>query len=252
MIKRLSFVLRLWDGFRNRALTGSEASIRVDGAKYPYEYKPNGYFAVADLEEGEYSVAVKSPIFQTESVTIRVGGSEDPVRYLTLNPSEMHPGALNSPRIAGRAVGASELYIMRIRRGLKIAEDTAEAGSTSVKLFCGGARPQLPSAFRIVDKISSRSEIVTLRCVDGEIYGLEKPLAFSYPRGSAVIPLIRLLCAENGDFFFVVPPEFRPDRNGKIKLGVLAENDGIFEESEWIVPSSGRTELGELNRKKGE
>lgn len=246
MIKRLSFAFRLLDGFLNRALTGSEAAIWVDGMKYPHEYKPNGYFVVSDLKEGEYSVAVRSPEFQTETMTIRVGGSEDPVRYLTLNPSGSHPAALRSPRIAGRAVGVQRLYIMRTRCGLKIAEDTAEAGNISVKLFCGGARPCLPAFFRIRDKTVSRGEIVTLIGAEGDVYRLGEPLAYSHPRSSSVIPLIRLLCAENGAFFFVVPPEFCPDKDGKIKLGVLAERGGVWEEAEWVVGSSGRTELGDI------
>lgn len=251
MIKRLSFVLRLLDGFRNRALTGSEASIWVNGGKCPHEYKPNGYFVVSDLKEGEYSVAVKSPMYQTETMTIRVGGSEDPVRYLTLSPSESHPAALCFPRIAGRVVGTRELYIMRTGRGLKIAEDTAEAGNTSVKLFCGGARPRLPAVFRIRDRIASHSEIVPLIGAEGDVYRLGEPFAFSHSRASAVIPLIRLPCAEDGAFFFVVPPEFRPDRNGKIKLGVLAERGGVWEETEWAAESAGRTELGEIKWTKG-
>lgn len=251
MIKRLSFALRLLDGFLNRALTGSEAAIWVDGRKYPHEYKPNGYFVVAGLREGEYSVAVKSPKFQTEKMTVRVGGSEDPVRYLTLSPSESHPAALRSPRIAGRIVGARELYIMRAKCGLKIAEDAAEAGNTSVKLFCGGARPRLPAIFQIRDKSAFRSEIVTLIGAEGDVYRLEKPLAFSYPRSSEMIPLIRLRCAENGAFSFAVPPEFRPDKDGNIRLAVLAERGGVLKETEWITRSAERTELGDIKWTKG-
>lgn len=251
MIKQLSFVLRLLDGFRDRALTGSEAEIRVDGRKYPHEYKPNGYFVVSDLKEGEYSVAVKSPNFQTETMTIRVGGSGKPVRHLTLSPSELHPGALRSPRITGRVIGARELYIMRTGHGLKIAEDVVQAGNTSVKLFCNGARPRLPSFFWIRDKTASRGEIVTLIGAEGDAYRLGEPLVFSYPRSSAMIPLIRLPCAEDGTFFFIVPPAFRPDEDGKIKLGVLAERGGAWEETEWIAGSTGRTELGDIKWEKG-
>ncbi|MDE7234451.1 MAG: hypothetical protein K2N29_05245, partial [Ruminiclostridium sp.] len=189
--------------------------------------------------------------FQTETMTIRVGGSEDPVRYLTLNPSESHLVALRSPQITGRAVGARELYIMRPKCGLKIAEDAAEAGNTSIKLFCGGARPRLPAVFGFRDKTASRGEIVTLIGAEGDVYRLGKPLAFSHSRSSALIPLIRLLCAEDGAFFFVVPPEFRPDKDGKIKLGVLAERGGILEETEWVAGSSGRTELGDIKWEKG-
>ena len=251
MIKRLSFALRLLDGYLNRALTGSEAEIWVDGMKYPHEYKPNGYFVVSDLKEGECSVAVKSSKFQTETMSICVGSFENPVRYLTLNPSESHPATLRSSRIAGCAVGVRELYIMRTKCGLKIAEDAAEAGNTSVKLFCGGARPRLPAISRIRDKIASRSEIIMLIGAEGDVYRLREPLAFSHPRSSAVIPLIRLRCAENGAFSFVVPPEFRPDKDGKIKLRVLAERGGVLEETEWVAGSSGRTELRDIKWKKG-
>lgn len=244
MIKRLSFVLRLTDGCLDRALTGSEAAIWVDGVKYPHEYKPNGYFVVSDLREGGHSVAVKSPIFQTETMTVRVGSSEEPVRYLSLNPSEAYPGAVRFPRITGRAVGVRKIYIMRTKYRMKIAEDSVRAGNTSVRLFCGGARPRLPAAFRVGD--GACGETVMLSRSDGELYTLREPFAFPHPRSSAVFPLIRLLCAADGSFFFVVPPEFRPDKDGAIRLGVLLEYGGISEKTEWITKGSGRTELGDI------
>lgn len=256
MIKRLSFVLRLIDGCMNKALTGSEASIWIDGIKQRHEYKPNGYFVVADLKEGDHFVAVKSPKFQTETMTVNIGYShglpaEKRVCYLKLNPSEFHPEAVRSPRITGRAAGAQKLYIMCTKGELKIAEDAVEAGNTSIKMFCSGTRPQLPSVFRIKDKIDSYSEIVTLKDADGDVYTLGEALAFPHRRSSAVIPLIRLLCTESGYFFFVIPPEFQADKSGKIRLKILAECGGALMQTELIADSAGKTDLGDIKLKKG-
>jgi len=250
MVKRLSFVLRLTDGFFGSVLSSREAAIWIDGVGYRHEYKPGGYFVVTDLTEGEHSVVVRSPEFQTETVTINIDygqavSAENRVHYLVLNPSASHPGAVRAPSVRGKVVGAQKLYIMRSRGKMKIAEDSAESGNTSLKLFCEGARPQFPSFFRIKDR--TRGEIITISGADGDVYILEKPLAFSHPRSSPVIQLIRLWCGGNGEFFFVIPPEFRPDKDGgKIKLGAFAVCGGALTQTEFTAESFGCTELGEI------
>lgn len=252
MIKRLSFVLRLIDGCLNRVLLSSEAVIWINDVKYRHIYKNGGYFAAADLPEGEYSVVVSSSKFQTETLTINVDynetvSAESRVHYLVLNPSASHPDTVRYPSISGKAVGVQKLYIMRSKSKMKIAEDGAESGRSSLKLFCEGARPQLPSLFRIKDRAAARSEIVTLSGADGDVYMLEEPLAFSHSRSSAVIPLIRISCSESGDFFFVIPPEFRPDKDsGKINLNAFAECGGVLLQTELAAESCGNTALGNI------
>lgn len=255
MTKRLSFVLRLSDGCLNRALLRSEAAVFIDGAIYHHEYKTGGYFVAVDIPQGAHTVEIKSPKFQTERLEVDVDyttASSQRVRYLMLNPSENHPEALRSASIRAMVSGAERIYILREKSELKIAEDNAEQGRDKLKLFCSGKQPQLPCVCRIMDKSAAKCEQVTISGADGDMYLLGEPLKYSHARSSAVIPLIRLCCDSSGGFFFVIPPDFRPDKeSGQIKLNILADVGGAVMQAEVSVSPNGCTNLGEIKMKKG-
>lgn len=255
LIKRLSLALRLTDDFSDLPIGPSEVQLFVNGVRCRHEYKPNGYFIISDLDEGEYIVSIRSSKFQTEEFTAVVDNSlsmpaEKMVRYIALNPSNSYPMAFRCPRITGTAPDVQKIYILRAKGDLKIAEDGANAGNSLIKLFCNGIMPRLPSMFRIKDK--THSEIVTIIGSNDNVYMLGSPLKNSYPRSSAVTPLIRLVCGGNGKFFFVIPDEFRPDKDGNIKLSALCENRGEFFHAELCAKPAGVTELGEIKFRKGD
>lgn len=256
MIKRLSFALRLSDVCLNRPLLRSEAHLYVDGLPALCEYKPGGYFVVSDLEEGVHHVEVKSFRLQSEELFIKVDYSADitaqqRTHYLMMNPSEAHPEASRLPSVRGRVKNASFVYILRERGELKVAEDTAQAGSTRLKLFCSGARPAFPSTFRIKDKNAADSEVITISGFDGDEYILAKPLRYSYARSTAVVPLIQVSCNENGEFFFVIPPDFKADtESGEISLSIFSPGKKSVTGTEVKAKSAGITRLGDLKMKK--
>lgn len=256
MVKRLSFVLRLGDVCFNRALLSSEASIYIDGLLFHHEYKNNGYFIVTDIPEGLHTVTVSSFKFQTETLELNVDYSpeitaQQRVHYLMLNPSEKHPQAIRMPSVRGNVAGAEYVYILRERGELKVAEDDAKAGNTRIRLFCSGAKPQLPSVFRINDKKKANCELVTLSGYNENVYQLSEPLRFDHLRSSSVVPLIRVRCGNDGSFFFVIPGDFRADReSGKISLTMITDSGGATQKAQIEAEASGVTELGTLKMKK--
>ena len=253
MTKRLSFALRLFDVCLNRPLMRSEAELFADGVRLRCEYKPGGYFVVCDLPEGEHAVEIRSFMLQTAALSLTVDYSPEitaaqRTHYICMNPSKNHPQALKLPSISGSVKGAQSVFVLRERAALKIAEDNAAAGSGRLKLF--GTVPALPSAFRIRDK-KGGGETVTISGFDGEEYVLVQPLAGSYARSAEVVPLIEVRCDEDGGFFFVIPPDFKADKDsGEISIHILTWDEKTAKSAEVKAAPKGTTELGELKMKK--
>lgn len=256
MVKRLSFALRLSDGCLNRALLSPEASIYIDGLLFHHEYKNNGYFIVTDIPEGLHTVTVSSFKFQTETLEITVDYSSEisaqqRVHYIMLNPSKKHPQAVRMPSVRGCVPGAEYVYILRERGELKIAEDEARAGNTELRLFCGGVKPQLPSVFRIEGRKPANSELATLSGYRENIYQLAEPLRYDHQRSSSVVPLIRVRCGSDGEFFFVIPGDFHPKKeSGKIELTIISDSGGTQKKARIEAEAVGLTRLGEIKMKK--
>lgn len=256
MVRRLSFALRLSDVCLNRTLLGSEASVYVDGQLIHHEYKRDGYYIVTDIPEGVHTVTVKSAKFQTETLEINVDYSpginaENRVHYIMLNPSEKHPEVVRMPSVRGCVPGAEYVYILRERCELKVAEDNAREGSVGLRLFCGGAKPQLPSVFRISDRKSGNNELITISGYRDNVYLLAEPLKYAHLRSSAVVSLIRVRCDSEGGFFFVIPKDFRPEKeSGKVNLTFISESDGQSNIAYTEAEASGVTELGVIKMKK--
>ena len=257
MIKRLSFALRLSDVCLGRPLLRSEASVYVDGAPVLCEYKTGGYFAVTDLDEGVHHVEVKSFKLQSAELDIKVDYSihttaRQCTYYLMLNPSEAHPEAVRLPAVTGRVKNADFVYILSERGELKVAEDMAQSGSTRLKLFCGGARPSFPSTFRIMDRNSADSEVITISGFDGDEYILAGPLQYRYARSASVVPLIQVSCNEEGEFFFLIPPDFKADADsGEIALRIFSLGKRTISSTNVKAQPTGTTRLGELKMIKG-
>lgn len=253
MTKRLSFALRLFDVCLNRPLLRSEAEIFADGARVRCEYKQGGYFVVCDLPEGEYTVEIRSFMLQTAALPVTVDYSPEltaaqQTYYICMNPSKDHPQALKLPSISGSVKGAHSIYVLRERAALKIAEDNAVAGSENIRLF--GTTPTLPSMFRIRDK-KGGGETVTISGFDGEAYILTSPLRSDHARSEEAVPLIEVGCDENGGFFFVLPPDFTPDKNsGEISVHIYSYDEKNAKTAEIKAAPKGTTELGELKMKR--
>ncbi|MGN0687853.1 MAG: hypothetical protein ACI4KA_07100 [Oscillospiraceae bacterium] len=252
--KSISCVLKLSDGATKKVLGSSQAQIYVDDIPVHHEYKQGGYFVLIDLPEGKHTVKITSYCFQSEIIEVFVDYStvqkpENMVRYIILNPSERHPLAASLPAVRGRADGFDRIYILRHRGALKIAEDNADAGKTEIKLFCPDGKPILPCMYRIEDSASEKCEFVTLKGADGDRYMLDKPLKHAHPRSADIVPMICVGCDADGDFFFLLAPEFK--RDDGISLTILADKSGTVYTAQVKASEKGVTELGEIKLKKG-
>ncbi len=230
MIKRVSCVLRLGDSRLNRPLLNSEAVLEVDGVRIPYSYKSGGYFVLTELEEGRHEIRIKSYKFQTERIAVTVDygrqfREDADVVYVMMNPSKLHPAAVNTPAISGAFNVRRELvfYIAANGAALKIAEDNAKAGNQKIKLFSGSS-VSLPSLFRIDDKSEAQNEFVILKSAEGDLYSLGGALKYDHKRSAQLIPMVRYTSDENGRFFAVIPSGYAPDpQTGLIELSLLAD-----------------------------
>ncbi len=212
MIKRVSCVLKIFDSSTNYPLKRSQVCISVDGCAAEVIYKEGGYFVLADLAEGEHKIEITSTVFQNESLLINVDYSVNfnelmDVLTVMLNPSERHPQALRGCVLKGTFSKAEciSFYVASSSVGLKLAEDNADKGKQTVKLFSGGARVMLPSLFHINDKTEKNCEFVMINSARGDEHILGKPLQFAHKRSTEFIPMVQYHSAEDGSFFAVLP-----------------------------------------------
>lgn len=251
--KQLSCVLKITDGVTARVLKRTEVLILADGEPIRYEYKSGGYFVLTDLPEGAHCLKVQSHGFQQEELEIDIDHStvkraEQAVIYLALSPSPQYPSAFGMPSVSGRAKGLRHLYVQKQGAELKIAGDSAAAGSREIRLFCRGTKPPLPSFALIGDRLCETCEIVTLKIADGDAYTTENPLRYDHLRSEQVAPLVKLRCDEDGTFYLLLTPDLTQCReNGMISLIFLAERDGMICSALSMAMPEGKTELGELD-----
>jgi hypothetical protein len=239
-------------------LLNSEASIGVDGERAPYTYKTGGYFVLIGLEEGKHEILIKSYKFQTERVSVNVDYSrqfreDEDVIYVMMNPSKMHPAALNSPVISGAFSPKKEyaFYIAANGAGLKIAEDSAKAGNQTLRLFSESS-VVLPSLFRIDDKSEDTSEFVMLKSAEGDLYSLGGKLEFDHKRSAQLVPMVKYTSGENGDFFAVIPSGYAPDpETGKIELSILVDTGKKRVYTAVSVNPKGITDVGTISLRRG-
>ena len=150
MIKRLSCVVKLIDSFTGRPAAPADAAIFCDGKPIRHKYKAGGFFVLSDLAEGAHTLLIRSWKFQPEQLDVTVDyaavNAENAVRYVMLNPSAQHPYAASAPCFHAALPQGESLYVLREGFMLKIAEDSADAGKTLVRMFSEKSMAQLRNA----------------------------------------------------------------------------------------------------------
>jgi hypothetical protein len=246
MIKRISAVLNLSDGFTKRPLSGN-ASVRVqlDGRAFVPIYKPGGWFVFINLPPGEHELAIFSPKFLPQKLrfTLEDGMSGYVERYLRLKPSPQYPygRGVQTMRIRVRASGKPCAGVSLLLAGgpgevLKIAEDGAEKGREKLKLFAASwqrAAAYLPGHFLIED--GAKSEVCALReCDPDGVCTLGLPLENAHKRGAALTTVDEYISDENGELFLALnedeTPHFLYASRGAYKICTpkMSEKDGYI------------------------
>lgn len=212
MLKQVSCVVKIYDSSTNTALQPAQVRLSLDGSAIKPVYKNGGYFVLIDLPEGEHTLLVTSAVFQPQEQLITVDHSRRfdenmDVIPIMLNPSAQNPGAVRGHALKGAFSSAERVsfYVANGKTCLKLAEDNAEKGKKTVKLFAGSARVVLPSLFQINDKTEKNREFVMINAARGDEYILAKPLKYAHKRSTEFIPMVRYQSAEDGSFFAVLP-----------------------------------------------
>lgn len=248
MISRLACALKLSSSLDNADLQPTDVTIYSDGARCPHSYKRGGFFVLTNLPEGEHQIRITSWKYQTAELTITVDYSVNfdigMVRYVIMNPSPSHPLAAKMPSLRGSFGRRTNFYILREDCELKIAEDSAEKGKTSVKLFSALGKPVFPSVFLIRDKAESKHEFVVIKGLDGDSFMLDSPLEFSHARSTPIVPLIKLTSADDGSFFAVLSGGFSKDDSGGYAVKMFVEKQGKLILRQVSAAAKGETSLG--------
>lgn len=245
MTKRLSCVVKLTDSFTGRPAAPADAEMFCDGAPIRHQYKTGGFFVLSDLAQGEHRIEIRSWKFQPERLDITVDYSvlnaENAVRYIMLNPSMQHPSAASAPCFHADIPQGEPLYVLREGFQLKIAEDSADAGKTLVRMFSPKSAALFPSLFLIRDKAASKSEFVVIKGCDGDMFMLESPLKHSHARSTAVVPLVKYTAGADG--VFVLLPQGLPAKDAEVRFTVLTEKAGRLAEKELCIPERGMSQV---------
>ena len=248
MISRLSCVLKLYSSLDSSDLQTNDVVIYSDGNRYRHSYKKGGFFVLSDMSEGEHLIKITSWKYQTAEIKITVDYSVNfdfsMVRYVIMNPSPSHPSAARMPSIRGSFGRQSDFYILHEDCELKIAEDSAKEGNTSVKLFSSLGKPVFPSVFLIKDKADSKNEFVVIKGLDGDSFMLDSPLKFAHARSTSIVPLIKLSSNADGSFYAVLSGGFKKDDSGRYIVKMFVDKDGKLILKEISAAVRGETALG--------
>ena len=241
MIKRLSCVVKLIDSFTGRPAAPADAAIFCDGKPIRHQYKAGGFFVLSDLAEGAHTLLIRSWKFQPERLDVTVDyaavNAENAVRYVMLNPSAQHPYAASAPCFHAALPQGESLYVLREGFVLKIAEDSADAGKTLVRMFSEKSMALFPSMFLIRDKAAAKSEFVVIKGCSGDVFMLESPLKYSHARSTSVTALVKYTAGEDG--LFALLPQGLPAKDGEVRFTALTEKAGRLVERELCIPQKG-------------
>lgn len=89
---RASVVIQLMDGLTGQAPIEQGLTLRVQGMKRAPIKKPNGYYVLIDLEQGEYVLHIQSTNYLEESLTwsFNPATSQEESLLITLKPSSAY------------------------------------------------------------------------------------------------------------------------------------------------------------------
>lgn len=248
MISRLSCVLKLNSSIDSSDLQTNDVVIYSDGNRFRHTYKKGGFFVLSNMSEGEHLIKITSWKYQTAEIKVTVDYSVNfdisMVRYVIMNPSPSHPTAARMPSIRGSFGRQADYYILHEDCELKIAEDSAKEGNTTVKLFSSLGKPVFPSVFLIKDKSEAKNEFVVIKGLDGDSFLLDSPLKYAHARSTSIVPLIKLSSEADGSFFAVLSGGFKKDDSGKYVVKLYVDKGGKLILKEISASIRGETSLG--------
>ncbi|MGI6119643.1 MAG: hypothetical protein ACOYIB_03570 [Desulfosporosinus sp.] len=219
MYTYISIIFKIMDGFRKKPLLAPEIGIYLDGRRKKPLYKPGGYFIFTDLPSGQACFEFTAPIFRTEKVVADIpeAGKGYIMHHLMMYPSRKYPFGRPVTSVSGRITKGGEPFAEQQfymipgdgREVMRIAEDNAEAGNCSLKLFAVVPERQLsiPGNYMIKDKEEAKREfcLITQNAGKDGMYPLEKGMAYSHQRATPLVEVIGCATLSDSSFFAALP-----------------------------------------------
>ncbi|MDQ7096744.1 hypothetical protein REC12_24430 [Desulfosporosinus sp. PR] len=230
----ISVIFRLTDRFRKRALLAPEVSFLLNKQRRRPLYKAGGYFIFTDLDPGEADFELGSPFFRTERLVADIPEANKGylMIHLMLNPTRKYPFGGPVTTVFGRITRGGEawaeqhFYLLPEDGGevLKIAEDSAQAGNSCLKLFAtvSGRQLSIPGNYLIKAKEEEKREFCFITEYAGQdgMYPLARGITFSHARGTPLVEAVECATSAEGGFFTALP-----DLKGeKARIDVLLRN----------------------------
>ena len=215
----ISIIFKIMDRFRKRILLASEVSISLNNQRLQPLYKAGGYFIFTDLTSGRACFEIASPIFRTERIfaDIPAAGSGYIINHLMMNPSRGYPFGGPVTTVSGRIIMGKvpfkeqQFHMIPGDGGevMRVAEDKAEAGNCSLKLFATvpGRQLSIPGKYMIKDQEEEKREfcLITQNADKDGIYPLEKGMVYSHLRATPLVEVIECATSSDGSFFTALP-----------------------------------------------
>lgn len=193
--RRVSAVLRLRDGFLGTPIETGGAVFRIDGTPVQPQSKPGGYRVWTDLPAGRHTLSISQHGFQTEEIALEVGPDKAWEGCADLKPGVGYPFGRDAATVrltvqrGGQPLANEQVWLaVADNAPLKLAQDQAEAGAQTLRLFCKGEASSLPLPGAFLLEEDDAPELVTLRSFAEETGTLAAPLAHTHARGRALLP----------------------------------------------------------------
>ncbi len=201
----VSAVLSVCDGYTGRPIAPSAVACSLDGQPYRPEYREGGYLVFVNLEPGLHTLVMRGAYFQPERVLLDIRENDKREYGVTLKPASNYPFGNTATRLLIRVVkktkpvGNYQVWVAARAAGeeIKLAQDQAEAGSTSIRLFRRGSQPWVSKNFLVGD--GKASEVVFLSDIQENQAILAEQLKNVHKRGVALYPAQAYMTNENGE-----------------------------------------------------
>lgn len=192
--RRVSAVVRLWNGFWGQAVEGAQAQCQIDGVMYKPICKPGGYLVWTDLANGTHTLSVTLAGFEPQTLIFSTSSQDVFNGCMVLKPDRTrYPvrGVVTQLDLCLQVNDkplAQEKFWLCISNSpmMKIAQDIATAGSDTVRLFCNCPATALALPMPFLLDASQNPELVLLCTWDGQTGRLQTPLVHSHRRGSTL------------------------------------------------------------------
>ena len=200
-------VFTVYDGFTGKAMPPSAVRVLLDGRRFRPEYRQGGYLIFINLEPGNHKIEFSAAYYGDETVDFETRRDSRVERVVNLKPGLNYPFGGKTTRLTATVTArgkCSPKKRVALAAGdgpeIKIAQDSAAAGDSEMKLYIRGKHSDLmlPGEYLIID--GKNSEVCTLTAVNDGTGLFAAALIYEHKRGKALHMSQTYTTDENGVF----------------------------------------------------